>query len=262
MMMNIYQHFRDDEQAFIDQVLDWVGQVEDYYSPYLTPFLNPREYFIIQSIVGQYDDLELSSFGGHEDAEQLRVFIHPPYFEPTKEDFEITLVEIKYPTKFAELSHGQIMGTVLGAGIVREALGDIITDGERWQFFIDSKLEKFLFLHVERVGRTNVQLEKLPLEEAIHSLDKWEEDEIIIASLRIDVVLAGSMNISRNRAKTLITESRIKLNWVEIERVDLEIEEHDILSIRGYGRIQIKQIKGTTRKDNLILEIGRIDRNK
>ncbi len=75
-------------------------------------------------------------------------------------------------------------------------------------------------------------------------------------------MLAGSMNISRNRAKTLITESRIKLNWVEIERVDLEIEEHDIISIRGYGRIQIKQIKGTTRKDNLILEIGRIDRNK
>ena len=80
--------------------------------------------------------------------------------------------------------------------------------------------------------------------------------------MRIDVVLAASLNISRNRAKTLITESRIKLNWVEIERVDLEIEEHDIISIRGYGRIQIKQIKGTTRKDNLILEIGRIDRNK
>lgn len=261
-MMNIYQHFREDEQAFIDQVLDWVGQVEDYYTPYLTPFLNPREHFIVQSIVGQYDDVELSTYGGHEEAEQLRAFIHPAYYEPTEDDYEITLIEVNYPTKFAELSHGQIMGTILGAGIVRETLGDIMTDGERWQFFIDSNMENFLFMHVDRVGRTNVQLEKFPLEEAILSLDKWEKDEIVVASLRIDVVLARALNISRNRAKTLINESRIKLNWVEIERVDLDVEEYDIVSIRGFGRIQIRQKKGTTRKDNLILEIGRIDRNK
>lgn len=261
-MMNIYQHFREEEQVFIDQVLDWIGQVEDYYAPHLTPFLNPREFFIVQSIVGQYDDIEISTYGGHEDAEQLRVFIHPPYYEPKDEDFGITLIEINYPMKFAELSHGQIMGTILGAGIVRDTLGDIVTDGERWQVFIDSNMEHFLFMHVDRVGRTNVQLEKIPHEEAIHSLDKWEDDEIIITSLRIDVVLAGALNVSRNRAKTMINESRIKLNWVEMERVDIEVQEHDLISIRGVGRIQIRQTKGTTRKDNLILEIGRIDRNK
>lgn len=92
--MNIYQHFRDDEQTFIDQVLDWVGQVEDYYSPYLTPFLNPREYFIIQSIVGQYDELELSSYGGHEDAEQLRVFIHPPISNQQKKILKSLLLKL------------------------------------------------------------------------------------------------------------------------------------------------------------------------
>ena len=260
--MNIYQHFRDDEQIFIDQVLDWVGQVENYYAPYLTPFLNPRELFIVQSLVGQYDEIELSTFGGHENAEQVRAFIHPPYYQPTDDDYEITLVEINYPTKFAELSHGQIMGTILGAGIVRDTLGDIITDGERWQVFIDSNMKNFLFLHVERVGRTNVQLEEFPLNESIHSLDKWEVEEIVVASLRIDVVLARALNVSRNRAKTFINESKIKLNWVEIERVDIEVVEHDILSIRGFGRIQIRETKGTTRKDNLVLEIGRIDRNK
>ena len=47
-----------------------------------------------------------------------------------------------------------------------------------------------------------------------------------------------------------------------MERVDIEVQEHDLISILGVGRIQIRQTKGTTRKDNLILEIGRIDRNK
>lgn len=261
-MMNIYQHFREDEQEFIDQVLDWVAQVENMYAPYLTPFLNPRQLFIVQSLVGQYEEVVLTMFGGYEDAEQKRVFIHPPYFEPTEDDFEISLIEINYPTKFAELSHGQIMGSILGTGIVRETLGDIITDGERWQFFIDEKMEAFLFMHLEKVGRTNIQLEKELLNEPIEKVDEWEIDEIIISSLRLDVVLAGALNVSRNRAKSMINENRIKLNWIETDRVDIEVEEFDLLSIRGYGRIQIRKKLGTTRKDNLILEIGRIDRNK
>ena len=40
------------------------------------------------------------------------------------------------------------------------------------------------------------------------------------------------------------------------------VEEYDLLSIRGYGRIQVRKKLGTTRKDNLVIEIGRIDRNK
>lgn len=51
-MMNIYQHFREEEQSFIDQVIDWILQVENQYTPYLTSFLNPRELFIVQSVIG------------------------------------------------------------------------------------------------------------------------------------------------------------------------------------------------------------------
>jgi len=130
-MMNIYQHFRKDEQPFIEQVIDWVLQVEKQYTPYLTDFLNPRERFILKTIVGQYDDVNQQTFGGFKEAEQKRALIYPPYYEPTAADYEITLIEIDYPTKFADLSHGQIMGTILGAGIDRNTLGDIITDGKR-----------------------------------------------------------------------------------------------------------------------------------
>lgn len=260
-MINIYQHFRDDEQSFIDQVIDWIAQVENLYSPYLTHFLNPREIFIVQSIVGQYDDIEYKKFGGIKDAEQERILIFPPYFEPTIEDFEVVMFEINYPTKFAELSHGQIMGTVLGTGISRGNLGDIVTDGKRWQFFVDQKMADYVKMNVDKIGRLNVILEEKPLEEAIESIDKWEAEEIVVSSLRIDVVLARALNFSRSRAKTLIDEKKIKVNWAEIDRPDLEVEEHDIISIRGYGRLQIRRQLGMTRKDNLVLEIGRISRN-
>lgn len=260
-MMNIYQHFRGDEQDFIDQVIDWVTQVENQYRPYLSNFLNPRQLFIVQSVVGQYDDILFESFGGNETSEQKRVLIYPPYFEPTTEDFEITLIEINYPTKFAELSHGQILGTVLGAGISRDTLGDIINAGERWQFFIDRNMKDFIFMNVDRIGRTNVNLEEQALDEQVEMTDKWTIDEVVVSSLRLDVVLARALNLSRNKAKMLVNDKRIKMNWIEIERPDIEVEKQDILSIRGHGRVQIRKRLGTTRKDNIVLEIGTIDRN-
>lgn len=260
-MLNIYQHFRENEQGFIDQVIDWVAQVENQYVPYLSHFLNPRELYIVQSVIGQYNQIKFKTFGGYEEAEQQRVLIYPPYYEPSNEDFEISLIEINYPTKFAELSHGKILGTLMGSGITRDILGDIITDRERWQILIDEKMKDFILLNVDRVGRINVQLEVMTWADRVEMTDKWESEEIVVSSLRIDVVLARALNISRNRAKTMIDDKRIKINWVEIERPDIDVEEYDIISVRGHGRIQIRQLKGTTRKDNLILNIGIIDRN-
>ena len=260
-MMNIYQHFREDEQSFIDQVVDWILQVENQYTPYLTNFLNPRQLFIVESIVRQYDTINYQSFGGYVGAEQQRVLIYPPYYEPTPADFEITLFEVNYPKKFAELSHGQIMGTILGTGISRGNLGDILTDGERWQFLADARMKDFILINVDHIGRVNVHLEESSLENLVQKMDKWELEEIIVSSLRIDVILARALNVSRNRAKTLIKDQKIKLNWVEVERPDIDVEEYDILSIRGFGRVKIGAQQGFTRKDNLVLEIGIIDRN-
>lgn len=259
--MNIYQHFRADEQNFIDQVIDWALQVEGQYAPYLTTFLNPRQLFILKAVIGQYKELNFQAFGGYKNAEQKRVLIYPSYFEPELSDFEITLFEIIYPKKFATLAHGQIMGSVLGAGISRSNLGDILTDGERWQFFIDQKMEDFVRMNVEQIGRTNIELEKISIENKIDEVDKWKKKEIIVSSLRIDVVLARALHLSRKQAKKLINDKKIKINWTENIQPDIEVEAYDIISIRGYGRVQIYQQKGITRKENMVLEIGIIDRN-
>lgn len=259
--MDLYQHFRKEEQIFIDQVLDWVNQVDTQYTPYLTSFLNPRQIFIADSIIGQYEELRYKKYGGFDRAEQERILVYPPYYEPDNEDFELTLFEINYPTKFAELSHGQILGSIMGTGLSRSNLGDIFTDGYRWQFIIDEKMAPFIKLNFEKVGNISIQLEEKDLNERIEISNKWEKEELILASLRLDTVLAKSLNISRNRAKQLINEQKVKNNWVQVDRPDIEVEEYDILSVRGFGRIQMYKQLRTTRKENLVVEVGIISRN-
>lgn len=63
-MSDIYQHFRKDEEPFIDQALEWKRIVAEQYWMKLTDFLDPREQVILQSVIGQSDEVRLEFFGG------------------------------------------------------------------------------------------------------------------------------------------------------------------------------------------------------
>ena len=39
----IYQHFSKNDSSFIDKGAEWIKKVEDSYSPFLTPFVNPHQ---------------------------------------------------------------------------------------------------------------------------------------------------------------------------------------------------------------------------
>ena len=61
-------------------------------------------------------------YGGYEQAERKRCLIFPDYYEPVEEDFETTCMKSIIPSKFASLSHGKILGTLVGTGIKRLTL--------------------------------------------------------------------------------------------------------------------------------------------
>ena len=79
-MEHLSQHFRKEEQSFIEQVSDWQREVEDRYTPKITDFLDPRQRFIVASIVGQANDLTVYTDGMFDQAERKRVIIAPSYF--------------------------------------------------------------------------------------------------------------------------------------------------------------------------------------
>ena len=58
-METVYQHFRPSERAFIDTATGWVTSAENQYSPYLTPFIDPRQAYILKTLVAQTPDFLL-----------------------------------------------------------------------------------------------------------------------------------------------------------------------------------------------------------
>ncbi|MGX1194029.1 RNA-binding protein YlmH [Metabacillus sp. SLBN-84] len=97
-MDHIYQHFRQEERHFIDQAAEWKESVLINYSPKLTDFLDPREQEMVKAVVGSGEDVRLQFSG--EDMERKRALLYPDYFTPSHDDFQLSLLEIAYPSKF------------------------------------------------------------------------------------------------------------------------------------------------------------------
>nr|WP_232970447.1 S4 domain-containing protein [Salisediminibacterium selenitireducens] len=62
--------------------------------------------------------------------------------------------------------------------------------------------------------------------------------------------------MSRSKAKPLIQSEKVKVNWRTVNDPAFTIEEEDVVSVRGYGRMYITAIEGNTRKGKIKLTLG------
>ena len=78
-----------------------------------------------------------------------------------------------------------------------------------------------------------------------------------VSSERLDAVLAAGLKLSRSEAQRLIEAGLVKRNHAPELRGDVHLEEGDLLSVRGYGRMKILEFEGRTRKGRLAVRIFR-----
>ena len=247
--IDIYQHFRKEEHELIDQLIDKCYRANDQFAPVLTSFLDPRGQYILNVVVGSFQDLEVTFYGGPY-AERQRAIIAPDYFQPEVEDFEIILFEIDYPQKFVTLQHQHVLGTIMSLGIERDQLGDIVVD-ESIQFTLTKQLESYIILELNKIKGATVKLNAIPIKDMIQSKENWHSFETTVSGLRLDVVLKEMIRKSRSISKQLIEKKRVKVNHTIIDSADFQLDKGDLLSIQGYGRAMITDIGGKTKKDKV-----------
>lgn len=250
--MDIYQHFRKDEQPFIDQVLSWKDDVETMYQSRLTNFLNPREQKIIETLIGkEHDVIHYDFFGGHSYAERKRALIVPFYESLEVDRFQTTVLEAKYHTKFAQIEHPDILGSFLGLGIDRKKIGEIVVSDGIIQIVIASEIAPYVQANFTQIRNTKVNFSEVPHDELRLPKLNWKEKAYTASSLRLDAFISEVYKLSRKISQELISKKYVKVNFKVIEDSKYILNEGDMLSVRGKGRSQLDQINGRTKKDRI-----------
>ncbi|MFF2445923.1 RNA-binding protein [Neobacillus sp. NPDC058068] len=255
--MNIYQHFRPEERDFIDQVIQWKSYVETQYTPKLTDFLDPREQQIVKMLIGENGNVNYQLFGGSHDLERKRAFLYPDYLTANGDDFQISLFEIHYPSKFVTIEHRQVLGTLMSLGLKRGKFGDILMKDERIQFFAAKEVNEYIKSNLESIGRAGVKVIETSSNEVILAKELWLETDLTVSSLRLDTVISGIYHLSRQKSQTLIQQGLVKVNWTLIENPSFSCEIGDMISVRGHGRAKIIGIDGKTKKEKWRIIVGK-----
>ena len=117
-------------------------------------------------------------------------------------------------------------------------------------------MDHFVAAQVTKIGKVAVRLEPIKYTEMILPKDSWTQERGTVSSMRLDNVISEIYNISRQRSKQLIEAGKVKVNWTENTRPDFVLELLDIISVRGYGRVQIQELEGKTKKEKYRVLFG------
>lgn len=69
-----------------------------------------------------------------------------------------------------------------------------------------------------------------------------------VSSLRLDAVCATGFRMARGKAAALIESGRVQLNWRECTKPDRQVSAGDTVSARGFGKFELTEIGGLTKK--------------
>jgi RNA-binding protein YlmH len=256
--MTVYEHFRPEEAPLIDRFTDWKNQTERRYKPRLTDFLDPRQQFILKSVIGNNGDVHVVFSGGYPGSERKRALILPAYVPYDETQFKLSFVEAVFASRFSSLHHSSLLGALLGTGVDRDKIGDLLVSERHAQFICAKEIESWLLLNLTAAGRTPVTCRTIDPASLIHKTESWIENEGTVASLRLDAVLSELYHLPRAKTAAFISHDLVKVNWQVIGKKDFEIREGDMISLRGYGRSKILAVEGLTKKNKIRLRYGKL----
>ena len=252
----IFQHFTLEERDFVEKMIDACHQVEESYSYYLTAFLNPREEEILQSLAG-YFHLQLHSSRQFLETEFVRVILAPDYYLLEEEDFELMALEILYPRKFHQMTHSQILGTLLHQlGIKRDYIGDILLGEEQTFVILDRRFGELAQRSLSKISRVPVSWKEAVLSQLpAKTSQDVKSQQVLLSSLRLDKVVATAFHLSRSNALKLIESGQVKLDYKEVKQAGKVLEVGQLVSVRGFGRVRLKEFLGFSKQGKLKLDI-------
>ncbi|MGI6308886.1 MAG: RNA-binding protein [Dethiobacteria bacterium] len=226
-----------------------------------TFFTDPRQQEIARELLRSYPEVKCSFFGGYPEAERVKICLTSSSLPSSKEEEQVSCLVLKGDFPAGVLNHRDFLGALLGLGIKREMIGDIIYQGTGKAYVLLAKeLATFVRLNLNKTGRFNVEAEELELDILKTGLAPRRIKEIkgTVASMRLDAVSGLGFGLSRSKIAPLIRGEQVKINHQVVKQPSKSIQEGDMISLAGRGRIEVVEELGESRKGRIHLLIHRI----
>ena len=222
----------------------------------VSAFLSPRELHYAEVFL-RSSGAEFLTFGGYSEAERQRIYLLPEYLSGIEDisairdygfDDGIAAVRVR-GSGYEQLSHRTFMGSLLGLGLKRSVIGDIVITAENEAVVLcDSSIAEFLLAHWEKAGRDKISLSVIRLGADFAPARSYAPISDTVASPRLDCAVAALCSLSREKAREAVISGLVELDYECETRPDREVTPPSLISVRGYGKFRVLSLADKTKK--------------
>ena len=237
---------REDE-LLLARLEDLCKSAEKRYQPCFMGFLDERQQGLCSDAL-KYRGVAYRFYGGYEGAERTFLGVSPE--EPIPDgEFPLGCVQLRY-RECETLTHRDVLGSLMGLNIRRDAVGDIsVSAGCAW-IFLAKPVLPVVVGELSKVGRSGVRCREVPCGEATVERS-FEEISGTVSSLRLDCAVAFLGRLSRGEAAQLIASGKVALDGLPEENGARQLPEGCRVSIRGVGKFIYDGQNGFSKKNKL-----------
>ena len=234
------------------RVVDLAKRAQRTQCSIFTTFLSPAEADCAK-IEAKKQAVEYHVNGGYPDAERVVVC-----FGEERLPYPITALQLTWAKQVAP-THSDILGAVMGLGLKRSCIGDIIIDDNCAYLFCITTMATHIQETLVSAGRAHLSIsicDELPEIKPAVGI----EGSCTVSSPRLDAILAHGFHLSRSKANDIIRAGLVKQCHLYTTKPDVLVREGDILSVRGYGRLLIVALGIPNKKGRIPITFQRFSK--
>jgi RNA-binding protein YlmH len=237
-------------KRFLAHIHELAERALNGQNPQWTDFIEPPLREEAEAVLRWENGIRFNSFGGYSQSERRRIVIYPDYYivETIEPALAFLAIAIAGQT---ELSHRDYLGALMSLGIKREKIGDLLVGPDGCQVVVTPELAEYIRLNLGEVSNHKTTVALIEPEQ-LNLPDRREKViRTTVASLRLDAIAALGFGDSRTKMAREIKAERVRVNWKAVKSPDLELAPGAIISIRGRGRIEFREVTGASKKGRL-----------
>ena len=245
-----------EDRLLLARVWDQYEQTERKSIPRAPVFLSPREQQMAQALLnaagvrgGDVSD------GGYGEAERRILIFLPDWAEEPAGD-ELVFLRASFHGE-ESLTHRDILGSLMGLGVTRERVGDILVSPHSADIVAAPSLRDFFLREWDQAGRVKLTVTEIGRGELCVPQAQVKVIRDTVSSLRLDAVAATAFSMSRGRAAELIAAGKVNLDHVPCLKGDKPGAEGAVITARGFGKAKLVQVGGLSKKGRIGITVER-----
>ncbi len=158
----------------------------------------------------------------------------------------------QFKTDMRAVSQRDLLGAVL-AQIDRRRVGDVTLGSDGAGYAIcHEEIADYLSSVLTSVGKVNVETSVVTVDQVAEREKRVKEMYSVEKSTRLDAVGSAGFKISRSKMADYVRQGNVKVNQQVAKKVALNLCEGDTVSIRGFGKLSIGEIRLTSKGNKRI----------